>query len=220
MDKLVKSRRSGPRTFNRDEAIETAMRLFWRHGYEGVSVGDLTAAIGIAPPSLYSAFGNKAGLYREALDRYRSLPGALDGLSRAKSLEEAVEGLLRDAVVAATASSSELGCMVSSGMVECAVENEGVAQDLTERRRSIRDVIALTLERWVDGPTANALAGYFAAVMQGLSVQARDGASWDELERVVDQAIAGFRARGLGRDRQWMRRGGSERTAASANPTA
>ncbi|WP_163368077.1 TetR/AcrR family transcriptional regulator, partial [Enterobacter hormaechei] len=64
MDKLVKKRRSGPRTFDRDQAVDIAMRLFWRHGYEGVSLNDLTAAIGIAPPSLYAAFGSKAGLYR------------------------------------------------------------------------------------------------------------------------------------------------------------
>jgi AcrR family transcriptional regulator len=71
-------RSSGPRTFDRDQAVEIAMRLFRRHGYEGVSVADLTAAIGIAPPSMYAAFGNKAGLYREALDRYTALPGAID----------------------------------------------------------------------------------------------------------------------------------------------
>ena len=201
MDKPVRSRRSGPRSFNRDEAIETAMRLFWRRGYEGVSVGDLTAAIGIAPPSLYSAFGSKAGLYREALDRYRSLPGALDGLAQAENLDEAVEKLLLGAIRAATASPSERGCMVSSGLVECAVENQAVANELVDRRRGIRDAIASTLERWVDRPTANALAGYLSAMMQGLSIQARDGASRDELERAADEAIAGMRARGLGRSR-------------------
>lgn len=202
MDKQVRVRRGGPRTFNRDEAIETAMRLFWRRGYEGVSIGDLTVAIGIAPPSLYSAFGSKAGLYREALDRYRSLPGALDSLAQAESLDEAVEKLLLGAVDAATASPSERGCMVSSGMAECAVENEGVARDLTDRRQGIRDAIALTLQRWMDRPTANALASYLSAVMQGLSVQARDGASRDELEHVADEAIAGFRARRLGQQRK------------------
>jgi AcrR family transcriptional regulator len=202
MDKQVRSRRSGPRTFNRDEAIETAMRLFWRRGYEGVSVGDLTIAIGIAPPSLYSAFGSKAGLYREALDRYQSLPGALDGLAQAKDLDEAVEKLLQGAIHAATASPSERGCMVSSGMVECAVENEEAAKNLTDRRRGIRDAIASTMERWMDRPTANTLASYLSAVIQGLSVQARDGASRDELERVADEAIAGIQARGMGRDRR------------------
>lgn len=204
MNKQVRSRRGGPRSFNRDEAVETAMRLFWRRGYEGVSVADLTAAIGIAPPSLYSAYGSKAGLYREALDRYASLPGAVDRLAQAESFEEAVADLLRGAVRASTASPSERGCMVSSGMVECAIENEGVARDLADRRRAIRAAIALALERWVDTPTANALASYFSAVMLGLSVQARDGASRAELDRVADEAIAGFRAQSIGRD--WKRK--------------
>jgi AcrR family transcriptional regulator len=71
MDKLTQKRRGGSRTFDRNEAIDAAMRLFWRHGYAGFSLNDLVSAIGIAPPSsLYAAFGSKAGLYREALDHY------------------------------------------------------------------------------------------------------------------------------------------------------
>lgn len=191
----MRSRRGGPRTFDRDEAIETAMRLFWRHGYEGVSVSDLTGAIGIAPPSLYSAFGSKAGLYREALNRYRGLPGALDGLAQAETLDEAVGGLLRRAVRAATDSPQELGCMVSSGMIECAEQHSDIAQDVAQRRDAIRNTIAVNLARWVDQTTADSLARYFAAVLQGLSIQARDGATQDELECVVDEAIEGFHAR-------------------------
>ena len=198
MDKQTRSRRGGPRTFDRDGAIETAMRLFWRHGYEGVSVSDLTAAIGIAPPSLYAAFGSKAGLYREALDRYATLPGALDGLAQAGSLDEAVAGLLRAGVQAVTDPLQERGCMVSSGMVQCAAEHRELASDLAERRRTIGDAIARGLSRWLDDAAAGALAGYLAVVLQGLSVQARDGASRQDLERVADEAIAGFRARRRG----------------------
>jgi AcrR family transcriptional regulator len=198
MDKQKKTRRGGPRTFNRDAAIETAMRLFWRHGYEGVSVSDLTKAIGVAPPSLYSAFGSKAGLYREALDRYGALPGALDGLADAKSVDAAVVGLFREGVRAAMGATGERGCMVSSGMIECASEHEDLAQDLVGRRDAIRDAIALALSRWLDGPTADALARYFAAVLQGISVQARDGASRAQLEGIAEEVIAGFRAKGLG----------------------
>lgn len=198
MEKQVRSRRGGPRSFNRDEAIETAMRLFWRHGYEGVSVSDLTSAIGIAPPSLYAAFGSKAGLYREALDRYQALPGALDGLAQAETLDEAVSGLLRAGIRAATGSPGERGCMVSGGMVQCAAEHDDLASDLAARRRSIRDAVARSLSRWLDDAAAGALAGYLVVLLQGLSVQARDGASREDLERVAEEAIAGFRARRLG----------------------
>ena len=68
-----------PWSFDRNAAVETAMRLFWRHGYEGVSIGDLTKAIGVAPPSLYAAFGSKAGLYQQALTRYKETLGCLNG---------------------------------------------------------------------------------------------------------------------------------------------
>ena len=92
------------------------MRLFRRHGYEGVSIADLTGAIGIAPPSLYAAFGSKAGLYREALDRYTALPGAVDGMAGADTLEQAVSGLLTAAIRAVL--TDERGCMISTGLVE------------------------------------------------------------------------------------------------------
>jgi AcrR family transcriptional regulator len=198
MDKLVRSRRGGPRTFKRDDAIETAMRLFWRHGYEGVSVSDLTEAIGIAAPSLYSAFGSKAGLYREALDRYRSLPGALDSLALASNLDEAIVGLLGAAVRAATTSPAERGCMVSSGLLQCAIEHDILARELSARRRSMQDAIALAFSRWLDRAQADALASYLATVLQGLSVQARDGASRRVLQHVADEVIAGIRARPIG----------------------
>ena len=195
MDKQAKPRRGGPRTFDREDAIETAMRLFWRHGYEGVSISDLTAAIGIAPPSLYAAFGSKAGLYRETLDRYAALPGALDGLARADSLDEAVAALLGAAVRAVCDPSRERGCMVSTGLVQYAVEHADLARELTARRRAIHEAIAGAMSRWLDGPAADALAGYLCAVMQGLSVQARDGASREALQEVADEAIAGCGAR-------------------------
>ena len=189
------------------------MRLFWRHGYEGVSINDLTGAIGIAPPSLYAAFGSKAGLYREALDRYATLPGALDGLDRADSLEAAVDGLLRAAVRAASDPLLERGCMVSTGLVHCAVEHGGLARALAARRRVVREVIAGALSNWLEAPAAEALAGYLCVVLQGLSVQARDGASRESLQRVADEVIAGLRARRLERKQSEIDNGVSSSAA-------
>ena len=96
MEHGTKSRGGRPWSFDRDAAVETARRLFWRHGYEGVSVGDLTKAIGVAPPSLYAAFGSKAGLYQQAMTRYKETLGRLDvaGIGSAKSLPDAVRLLL------------------------------------------------------------------------------------------------------------------------------
>lgn len=198
MDKVVRRRRGGPRTFNRDQAVDTAMRLFWRHGYEGVSLNDLTSAIGVAPPSIYAAFGSKAGLYREALDHYFGLPGALQELGATATLPETVETLLRKAVDAVTDPAGERGCMVSSGMLQCASENSDLALELVERRNSMREMIAETLTHWLDQERATSLARYLVAVLQGLSIQARDGASRKELEQVTSEVVAGVRATASG----------------------
>ncbi len=170
------------------------MRLFWRHGYEGVSLNDLTGAIGIAPPSLYAAFGSKAGLYREALDHYFGLPGVLTDLDATSTLPETVENMLRKAVDAVVDPRGERGCMVSSGMLQSASEHAGLALELARRRSEMRDTIATTLLRWLGNDRAVSLARYLVTVLQGLSVQAQDGATREELEQVVNQVVAGIRA--------------------------
>ena len=171
------------------------MRLFWRHGYEGVSISDLTNAIGIAPPSLYAAFGSKEALYREALDRYAGLPGALSNLSTAKTLNGMVKNLLRSAVYAVTDPSGERGCMISTGMIQCASEHADLATELADRRRTTRDQIAVALARWLPKNSARSLARYLTAVMLGLAIQSRDGATRSDLEQVIDEVIAGLRGR-------------------------
>lgn len=173
------------------------MRLFWRHGYEGVSLNDLTAAIGIAPPSLYAAFGSKAGLYREALDRYSGLPRTLGNLGPADSLYQAVENLLRRAIDAVTDPKGEPGCMISSGMIECGESHVDLARELTERRVLMRETIALALEPWLDQARAASLAHFLVTVLQGISVQARDGTSHNELMQIAGEVLAGIRARNI-----------------------
>jgi AcrR family transcriptional regulator len=197
MDKPVRKRRGGPRTFDREKAVETAMRLFWRHGYEGVSLNDLTAAIGVAPPSIYAAFGSKAGLYREALDRYSGLSKALDRLGTAGSLTETVDTLLESAIKAVTDPEAERGCMISSGLLQCGEDHLDLARELAERRSLMRDAIAFRLEPWLDPDRASSLSRYLVTILQGLSVQALDGASREELRQVADEASAGLKARGL-----------------------
>lgn len=198
METLRTSRGGRPFTFDRDKAVEIAMRLFWRHGYEGVSVEDLTHAIGIAPPSLYAAFGNKAGLFRAALARYEADPGsALDlaGLGDAPSLVAAVRQLLERSVQAVTDPARERGCMVSSGMVACHPGHTVLARELSVRRDRLRQQIGAGLQPWVGETRAPALARHLAAVMQGISIQARDGAAADELQEIVDEVVTGLAAR-------------------------
>lgn len=173
------------------------MRLFWRHGYEGVSIGDLTKAIGVAPPSLYAAFGSKAGLYQEALTRYEATFGPLDiaSISSAATLPEAVRQLLESAIRAVTHPERERGCMISSGMTTCHAEHAALARDAAARREAMRGRIADALQPFADGGEAHRLARYLAAVMQGISIQARDGATPAELQEIVEDVVSGIAAR-------------------------
>lgn len=193
MSESVKSRGGRPRSFDRDAAVDTAMRLFWRHGYEGVSIGDLTAAIGVAAPSLYSAFGNKAGLYREAITCYEETYGLLDltPIDAATSLPEAVRLLLEGAIQAVTHPDRERGCMISSGMVACHPDHAVLARDVAGRREAIRERIAQTLGRFGEFDRVSRLARHLAAVMQGISIQARDGVERLQLNEIVEEVIAG-----------------------------
>ena len=151
----VKNQRAGrPWSFDPEQAVETAMRLFWRSGYEGVSIADLTKEIGVAPPSLYAAFGSKAGLYREALDCYDEKFGSLDLPSmEAASLPEAVRALLEGAVRAVTHPDRESGCMISSGMIAYHPEHASLAREVAARRDGMREQIARAL-RPVSGADA------------------------------------------------------------------
>jgi hypothetical protein len=106
-----------------------------------------------------------------------------------------VKSLLRSAVDAVTDPSGEGGCMISTGMIQCASEHADLASEHADRRRRMSDKIADTLTRWLDEGAANSLARYLTAVMQGLSIQARDGATRLDLELVVDEVVAGLRAR-------------------------
>ncbi|OEC95104.1 MULTISPECIES: TetR/AcrR family transcriptional regulator [unclassified Rhizobium] len=194
MDKEIRKRRGGPRTFNREQAVDIAMRLFWQHGYEGVSLNDLTAAIGVAPPSLYAAFGSKAQLYREALDHYSAVSSTMN-LDSASTLDETVATILRQAADAVTDPAGERGCMVSSGMLQCAEEHASLARVLSDRRDAMREAIADALGRWLDPARSRSLARFLVAVLQGMSVQARDGATRAELEEVIKEALQVSQAR-------------------------
>jgi AcrR family transcriptional regulator len=132
-----------PRKFDQDAALEQAMRLFWRHGCEGASLDQLTAAMGIAPPSLYGAFGSKAELYRAALDRYGSLD--LSAMRQAQTLAGAVRALLDSAIAAITDPARERGGMVSSGLNAVHPLHQPQAVETAMRRALLRTELVQAL---------------------------------------------------------------------------
>ncbi|WP_322417339.1 TetR/AcrR family transcriptional regulator [Mesorhizobium huakuii] len=196
-NKTVSRPRGRPRAFDRDEVLEKAAETFWRLGYEGASISDLTAAMGITPQSLYAAFTSKADLYREALAWYQAHIGA----STARALEEsdvvsALARVLRESAREFTRPGRPHGCMVSTAVLTCAVENEPVAHHVSSLRGETLDALKARIELGVaegqlKGATnAAALARFVGAMIQGMSVQAQDGASRATLLEVADIAIA------------------------------
>lgn len=179
-----------PASFEREAAVRTALDLFWARGYEGVSIADLTAAIGIAPPSLYHAFGSKAGLFEEAVALYERGEAGLDleKLSCATTLGDWARRLLEAAADNVTRRGR--ACLISSGMIMSHPDNREVAQTLADRRTAFRRAIGTTLLRWLPEANAHALARYLVTVLQGLSMQARDGATIEELGPTIELALS------------------------------
>src|SRR4029079_14289460 len=109
-----------PREFDADEALDRALEVCWRKGYEGASLAELTEAMGINRPSLYAAFGNKEALFRRAFDRYADGPAAYtrDAL-KARTALEVAERLLRGAADALTDPIHPPGCLGVMGALTC-----------------------------------------------------------------------------------------------------
>jgi len=184
--------RGRPLSFDRDAALEQAMHVFWERGYEAASISDLTNAMGITPPSLYTAFGDKAHLFMEAIERYNEGPG---GFGR-RALEEeatargAIERLLHEAADELTQDCHPLGCMMV-----CSVAAESIQTALVKRRALRVASMQARIQRGIDegelpaGTDAGALANFYATIYQGMSMQAKDGASRESLRASVDMAM-------------------------------
>ncbi|WP_437622330.1 TetR/AcrR family transcriptional regulator [Sorangium sp. So ce1151] len=194
--------RGRPRSFDRAAALRRAMEVFWERGYEGTSLSDLTAAMGINSPSLYAAFGCKESLFREAVSLYNEVEGA--AVARAMREEptarRAVEAMLRGNAEAYVSPGKPSGCMIVLAATLGTQESEAVRSHLAEVRRGALVELQRRLERGVAegdlpaGTDTAALAAFYTTVLQGLSIQARDGASREALLAVVDCAMAAWDA--------------------------
>ncbi|WP_037731685.1 TetR/AcrR family transcriptional regulator [Streptomyces megasporus] len=196
--------RGRPRSFDRDTALEKALRAFWEHGYETTSIADLTRAMGIAAPSLYAAFGDKKTLFEEVVEVYVRRYGGFIGraLAEEPTARSAVGRVLREAAVEYTEPGRPPGCLV----INAAVNAAPASAEVTEALRGMREenVHALTsrIRAGVEAgelpeeTDAAALARFVGAVLQGMSQQARDGAGREELEAVAATAMRAWPGEG------------------------
>ena len=196
-NEAVPRRKTGrPLSFDRDAALEKAMLTFWRYGYETTSIVDLTTAMGVTAPSLYTAFGDKKRLFLEAARRYAGDQGAMaQALDDATTAYDAARAMLSSAAIAFTGEATPKGCLLASATasgspasvdVQRAVADirEGVAARL--RARITRDVEEGLLPLDID---VAAMAGMVMAIIQGMSVLARDGMDRHELLAIVERTL-------------------------------
>ncbi|MCI0462976.1 MAG: TetR/AcrR family transcriptional regulator [Gemmataceae bacterium] len=188
--------RGRPREFDIDKALDRALRVFWRKGYEGTSLADLTRAMGINRPSLYAAFGSKEGLFRKALDRYAQGPAAYVREALNEPTARAVaERLLRGAVDLLTDPRNPKGCLAVQGALACGEAADSVRRELIACRAAGQTALRERLARAVSegdlpaGVNVADLARYLATVIHGMSVQAAGGASRAELLGVAELAL-------------------------------
>lgn len=186
-----------PREFDRDAALAKARDAFWSRGYEGVSMADLVETLGIASARIYAAFGSKEMLFQEAVALYDEGEGgfATRALAEEPTAARAIERSLREAVETYTRKGRPQGCMVVSAATNCAAENDGVRAFLADYRRRRTASFVERLERAVlegelrPDADARALGDYYATVLHGFSVQARDGVSRKRLMATIPTAM-------------------------------
>jgi AcrR family transcriptional regulator len=185
-----------PRSFDPDKALDRAMHLFWRKGYEGTSLADLTTAMRINAPSLYAAFGNKDALFGKVIDRYVAGPGGFIPKALTASTARGVVEQLFDGVVdLQTAKSNPGGCLLVRGALAAGDKASRMRKAVLARLALAEGAIRTRFERAKaegDLPTdANPadLARYVMAVLDGVAVAGASGASRKQLQGVVKLAL-------------------------------
>ena len=195
-----------PREFDAETALDQAMEVFWRHGYEGATIAQLTEAMGINPPSLYACFGNKEGLLKAALDRYTKLRGVwMDEVVAAPTARAVAERMLMGIADKQTDPANPPGCLLVQGGIACGTGSENVPFELAARRAQNEDQLR---DRFVRAkaegdlkPSSDpaALARYVSAVAVGMGVMASSGADREALRQVASVAVQAVEAQSADR---------------------
>ena len=186
-----------PRSFDREKALTQALNVFWRRGYEPASIAELCKGMGINAPSLYAAFGNKASLFLEAVRFYEAKywDAPSKKLMEDPDIYHGFDEFFRTSAHILLSPDSPCGCMVVLAAINVSENAEEVTKAIRELRLITKDMFAQRLRRGIaegqlPGNTdVSALAGAFNTMLEGLSIQARDGLSPSELENIASHAV-------------------------------
>ncbi|NPD69338.1 TetR/AcrR family transcriptional regulator (plasmid) [Lichenicola cladoniae] len=189
-----------PREFDREVALDAAMHLFWRKGFESASMTELCDAMRIRSPSLYAAYGSKEALYLEAINRYAATVGAAlwSRLDDAESARAGVENMLMAAAdMLPESADGPAGCMAM-----LAALSDDWPQAITDAARQMRDGSLERLRAHLAagvmdgelpiGADVDGTARLFLGIYQGMAAQAKDGASSQQLRKVAERGMAAW----------------------------
>ncbi|CAI8821166.1 MULTISPECIES: TetR/AcrR family transcriptional regulator [Pseudomonas] len=194
------ARTGRPRAFDRDDAVDQAMQLFWQHGYDSTSLSLLKAELGggISAPSFYAAFGSKEALFDECVQRYLTTFAQVTECLWDETLppRQAIETALRQSARMQCDDGHPKGCMVTLGVMSApSPENAHVAQALTHSRARTRAGIVACVERGVsegllaEDTNAAAMATVFDSFLQGISILARDNTPIESIDAAITQVM-------------------------------
>lgn len=193
------ARTGRPRQFDRDEALHKAMALFWQYGYESTSIAQLREAMGgISAASFYAAFDSKEALFNETIQLYLQTSGErLRNTLRDTRLDAAtaITTALRNALLEQTNDNHPRGCMVVLSATNCSPSNKHIQEAMAKERKqtqlAFRDCIQRAIEsgNLTADTDADSLSLYFSTLLNGISIQARDGISLEALEKIIDLSI-------------------------------
>ena len=188
-----------PLSFDRDAALEQAMLTFWRHGYETTSIVDLTTAMKVTAPSLYTAFGDKKRLFLEAVRLYAGEPELMtQTIDGAATAFDAAREMLTAAAIGFTGEATPKGCLLASATASGSSQSADVQRAVADIRAAITDELRACIERDIaegslpPDTDAAALSGLVMSVIQGMSTLARDGAPREHLLAIVRTAMHGW----------------------------
>lgn len=189
--------RGRPRNFDRTHVLQQAMMAFWAQGYEGTSMSDLIEVMGLSSPSIYAAFSSKENLFREAVALYRQTEGQRiwTATMAAPTAKHAVETMLSTSAEEFTQPEKPKGCLITLGTLQASKDSEFVSSELKKYRAHTLDLLISKLEQGategelLSGQDWRSIATYFITIQQGMSIQARDGASKQTLLQVASNAM-------------------------------